>query len=101
MNERDSDAIRRGESVATSPEEQARKQLRRVGLGLLVLGVVVADVYEAFHAVRHRIREADRRFWRNADGGPGTIVIDAALSLLETTSPHRGGTGSPSSPNRS
>jgi hypothetical protein len=85
-----------GRRMSMTPEEHAQKQLRRVGLGLLLAGIVAANVFEAVVVARQRLREANRKQWQAVSGNQGTLLIEAAVSLLESTNPSHGG-GAPRS----
>jgi hypothetical protein len=68
-----------------TPEEKALRDLRRVGLGLLLAGALASTVLESIAKQRHRVNEARRKALLRVET-PGSLLTQAGVAILEGTS---------------
>ena len=67
-----------------TPEEKALRDLRRVGLGLLLAGALAATVLEAIAKEKARVREARRKALMKVEN-PGSLLTQAGVAILDAT----------------
>ena len=67
-----------------TPEEKALRDLRRVGLGLLIAGALATTVLEQVAVYRARAREARRKALVKVQT-PGSLLTQAGVALLDAT----------------
>ena len=67
-----------------TPEEKALRDLKRVGLALLLAGALASTVLEAIAKEKARVREARRRALMKVEN-PGSLLTQAGVAILEAT----------------
>jgi hypothetical protein len=73
-----------GTKPALHPEEKALRDMRRVGIALLLGGMFATAFLERLAKQRARIREARRRALVAVET-PGSLLTQAGVALLEAT----------------
>ena len=67
-----------------TPEEKALRDLKRVGLALLLAGALASTVLEAIAREKARVRETRRRALMKVEN-PGSLLTQAGVAILEST----------------